>query len=186
MDLHDLLRNLGYSDEDIHRDYSVRHPLLKEPINVDFAIFEYGNGRYGMIAKICDIDENAKAELCGLCVLLGAKYGILSDGREIVVIKPKNAYEWVELDRIPSKLELEEELGIGMKTIIAISYEEYEGKVDDIEFVVENSEYVYSDMDKDEVVIVHPNAKLVRWLTDRGVRFREFEDEDYLRLLDLD
>ncbi len=186
MDLLSTLRNLGYSDNDIQRNYSVRHPLLKDTISVDLVIFEYGAGRYGMIARICDIDENAKAELCGLCALLGAKYGILTDGSRTVVIKPKNAYEWIELDRIPSKLELEEELGMDKKTIIAISYEEYEDKVDDIEFVVGNSKYVYSDMDKDEVVIVHPNAKLIRWLMDKGVRFREFEDEDFLRLLDLD
>ncbi len=186
MNLISKLRNLGYSENDVKRNYVVKHPLLKEPISVDFAILEYGEGRYGMIVKVCRIDESAKAELCGLCELLGAKYGVLTDGREEVVIRPKNAYEWSEVDRIPAKIELEEELGMGRKTIIAISYEEYEAKVDDIEFVVDNSEYVYSDMEKDEVVIVHPNAKLLRWLMERGVEYREFEDEDYLRLLDLD
>ncbi len=180
------LRDLGYKDTDIETDLTLDHPLLKQPIAIDCAVLKYGERRYGMIIKFGEISEEAEAELCGICALTGAKYGILTDGSRYVVIKPKDGYNWDYVDGIPSKVELEEELGIKKHLIIAISYDEYESKVDDIGFVIDNSGYVYSDMDRDEVVIVHPNAKLVRWLMDKNVRFREFEDEDFRRLFDLD
>ncbi len=180
------LRDLGYNDADVDTNVTLKHPLLKQPIVIDCAVLKYGERRYGMIIKFGEISKDTEAELCGICALIGAKYGILTDGSKYVVIKPKDGYSWDYLDNIPSKIELEEELGIKRHLIIAISYDEYESKVDDIGFVIDNSRYVYSDMDKDEVVIVHPNAKLVRWLMDRNVRFREFDDEDFSRLLDLD
>ncbi len=180
-----LFSNLGYSEEDIVKDLKFYHPLFKQPLIIDCAVLKYGENKYGMIIKFGEIGKD-EAELCGICALTGAVYGILTDGVNYVVIKPKGAYEWETIENIPSKFELEEELGIKRHLIIAISYDEYETKVDDIEFVVNNSRYLYSDMDRDEVVIIHPNAKLIRWLIDRNVRFREFEDEDFLRLLDLD
>ncbi len=185
MDILAMLKNLGYTEEDIEMNVRLTHSLLKQPITIDYAILKH-EGRYGMIVRYGKIDENSKAELCGICSLIGALYGILTDGKDFVVIKPKSGYSWDRIDYIPSKIELEEELGIKRHTIIAISYDEYEAKVDDISFVVDNSRYVYSDMDRDEVVIVRPNARLIRWLIDRNVKFREFGDEDYMRLLDLD
>lgn len=185
MDILAMLKNLGYTEEDIETNVKITHFLLKQPITIDYAILKY-EGRYGMIIRYENIDKDSEAELCGICSLIGALYGILTDGKKFVVIKPKSGYSWDYVDYIPSKFELEEELGIKRHMIIAISYDEYETKVDDIEFIVNNSRYVYSDMDKDEVVIIHPNAKLIRWLIDRNVRFREFDDEDFLRLLDLE
>ncbi len=185
MGIESTLRRLGYRDDDLYRDIILSHPLLEKPVRVDLAVLKHGRG-YGLIVKYGELSEENEAELCGVCVLLGASYGILTDGNDYVVIKPRDGFNWDVVDDIPSKVELEEELGIRKQTIVAISYDEYESKVDNIEFVVENSRYIYSDMDRDEVVIVHPNAKLIRWLMDRNVRFREFEDEDYLKLLDLD
>jgi len=185
MDILSTLRSLGYSEDDIEKGITIDHPLLKQPIAIDFAVLKYDEGRYGMIIKFGEISREAEAELCGICALTGAKYGILTDGSRYVIIRPKG-YSWEYLDNIPSKIELEEELGIKRHIIIAISYDEYESKVDDIDFVIDNSRYIYSDMDKDEVVIIHPNAKLIRWLINKNVRFREFEDEDFRRLFDLD
>jgi len=177
-----ILRSLGYREEDIERGLTIDHPLLRQPIEIDCAVLRYGENRYGMIIKFGEINERAKAELCGICALTGAIYGVLTDGSKSVIIKPKGGYDWEYMDYIPSKFELEEELGIKRHLIIAISYDEYEAKVDDIGFVVDNSKYVYSDMDRDEVVIIHPNARLIRWLIERNVKFREFDDEDLRRL----
>ncbi len=185
MEIPAMLRNLGYVSEDIEENVEIVHAILKHPIKIDYAVLKHEGG-YGMVIRCGDINEESLKELCGICSLIGALYGILTDGKDFVVIKPKSGYSWERIDYIPSKIELEEELGIKRHTIIAISYDEYEAKVDDVSFVVDNSRYVYSDMDRDEVVVIHPNAKLIRWLIDRNVRFREFGEEDYMRLLDLD
>ncbi len=180
MDVIEVLRELGYRDEDLFRGVEISHPLLKGTVRVDAAL-KHQNG-YGLVVMYGELKDEKIVELCGICAIVGARYGILTDGKERVVIRPRGGMSWDVVEDIPTRYELEEELGIKRHLIIAISYDEYEDKVDDIGFVVDNSRYVYSDMDRDEVVIIHPNAKLIGWLVKKNVRFREFGDDDYLRL----
>ena len=61
---------------------------------------------------------------------------------------------------------------------IAISYAEYEEKVKDIDLIVNNSVYVYSDIDLDEVIIFQPSEKLLEWLKQNNVVFRLIDEKE--------
>ncbi len=174
------LNKLGYDLGDLFSNPVIDHPILRG-IPIDFAVLKHKN-RYGMIIRVRDkITREFEEELCGVCAVIGALYGVLTDGNEVVIIKPKSGFEWEYLDRIPSKEELEEELGIKDYTIIAITYDEYEEKIDEIDVVVDNCRYVYLDVDNSRVVIIQPNRRLVRWLRDRKVSFYALDDEDFVK-----
>jgi len=66
---------------------------------------------------------------------------------------------------------------------IAISYTEYEEKVEDVDFIVNNSIYIYSDIDTDEVIIFQPNEKLLNWLKEKNVVFRWIDEEEVEKIL---
>ncbi len=172
-----ILNKLGYSPGDVELNPVLNHPLLKD-ISVNYAILKHKN-KYGIIINVGNIDRESEAELCGICTLIGALYGVLTDGEEIVVIKPKSGVEWEYLDYIPSKDELEEELGIRDYTVISIKYDEYE-KLDDINLLVDNSKYVFLDTNRDQIVIVQPNRKLIRELRFRGISFKSLNDVEVL------
>ena len=61
---------------------------------------------------------------------------------------------------------------------IAISYAEYEEKVKDVDTIVNNSVYVYSDIDLDEVIIFQPSEKLLEWLKQNNVVFRLIDEKE--------
>ena len=61
---------------------------------------------------------------------------------------------------------------------IAISYAEYEEKVKDVDTIVNNSMYVYSDIDLDEVIIFQPSEKLLEWLKQNNVVFRLIDEKE--------
>ena len=61
---------------------------------------------------------------------------------------------------------------------IAISYAEYEEKVKDVDTIVNNRMYVYSDIDLDEVIIFQPSEKLVEWLKENNVVFRLIDEKE--------
>ncbi len=172
-----ILNKLGYSPGAVELNPVLNHPLLKD-ISVDYAVLKHKN-KYGIIINVGNIDRESEAELCGICTLIGALYGVLTDGEEIVVIKPKSGVEWEYLDYIPSKDELEEELGIRDYTVISIKYDEYE-KLDDINLLVDNSKYVFLDTNRDQIVIVQPNRKLIRELRFRGISFKSLNDVEVL------
>lgn len=172
-----ILNKLGYSPGDVELNPVLNHPLLKD-ISVDYAVLKHKN-KYGIIINVGNIDRESEAELCGICTLIGALYGVLTDGEEIVVIKPKSGVEWEYLDYIPSKDELEEELGIRDYTVISIKYDEYE-KLDDINLLIDNSKYVFLDTNRDQIVIVQPNRKLIRELRFRGISFKSLNDVEVL------
>ncbi len=172
-----ILNKLGYSPGDVELNPVLNHPLLKD-ISVNYAVLKHKN-KYGIIINVGNIDRESEAELCGICTLIGALYGVLTDGEEIVVIKPKSGVEWEYLDYIPSKDELEEELGIRDYTVISIKYDEYE-KLDDINLLVDNSKYVFLDTNRDQIVIVQPNRKLIRELRFRGISFKSLNDVEVL------
>ena len=173
-----VLNKLGYRNEDIVVKPVVRHPLLQE-ITFDYGVLKCDENRYGMVVSIVDEIKREELErLCGICSLTGALYGVLTNGRELVVIKPKSGVEWEYLTEIPSKVELRLELGLIEVYAIAVDYDEYESKVDDVDFVVENSRYVYSDIDRDEVVIIFPSEKLLEWFKEKDVKFKTLSDEE--------
>jgi len=66
---------------------------------------------------------------------------------------------------------------------IAISYAEYEEKVKDIDLIVNNSVYVYSDIDLDEVIIFQPNEKLLKWLKENNVGFRLIDENELEKII---
>ena len=66
---------------------------------------------------------------------------------------------------------------------IAISYAEYEEKVKDIDLIVNNSVYVYSDIDLDEVIIFQPNEKLLKWLKENNVEFRLIDENELEKII---
>lgn len=66
---------------------------------------------------------------------------------------------------------------------IAISYTEYEEKVEDVDFVVNNSIYIYSDIDTDEVIIFQPNEKLLEWLKENNVGFRLIDENELEKII---
>ena len=66
---------------------------------------------------------------------------------------------------------------------IAISYAEYEEKVKDIDLIVNNSVYVYSDIDLDEVIIFQPNEKLLEWLKENNVGFRLIDENELEKII---
>ena len=66
---------------------------------------------------------------------------------------------------------------------IAISYAEYEEKVKDIDLIVNNGVYVYSDIDLDEVIIFQPNEKLLKWLKENNVGFRLIDENELEKII---
>ena len=66
---------------------------------------------------------------------------------------------------------------------IAISYTEYEEKVEDVDFVVNNSIYIYSDIDTDEVIIFQPSERLLNWLKEKNVVFRWIDENEVEKIL---
>jgi len=114
-----ILNALGYdSNRDVKRKPTLRHPLLKggwrQP---DYGVLEYNKNKYGMVVSIKPygerLTEELEGELCGWCALAGSLYGVLTNGDEVIIIKPiRGVVEWDELDKIPSKAQLETELGI--------------------------------------------------------------------------
>jgi|GEM_PF-1216243 hypothetical protein len=177
-----ILKRLGYETDDVEIKPTVKHPLFKNiTVAFDYGVLKYGDNRYGMV--ICckpnlELVRDFEEELCGICALTGALYGVLTNGYELVIIKPKSGVEWEYLDRIPSKDELKLELGIGEISAIAIPYDEFESKVDDLDFVVDNCSYLYSDIDTDEVILLMPNDGLIRWLKGKDVKFRVLSDDE--------
>ncbi len=173
VELLELFRNLGYEDDEIFEDVTINHPLTR--ISFDYGIVKYGEDCYGMIVCVKDVcDENVE-KLVGMCKLVGARYGVLTDFNEICVVRVEGfKHEFV--DEIPQSYALKMELGLLDVCAIAIDYDEFE-KVDDVDFVVENSNVVYSDVENEEAIIFSPNGKLLDWLRRKGIRFKVLDEE---------
>ncbi len=168
INLNDIFRRLGYFDDEIFRNVTIDHPLTT--LKFDYGLIKYGDDKYGIVVCIGNVDEKGMRKLEGICRLVGAKYGVLTDLREMVIIGEDGAY----LDYIPDRDSLRIELGLVDAYALAMSYDEFE-KVSDADFIVKNSRYVYSDMDRDRVVIFLPNRKLIEWLEERNVKFELLE-----------
>ncbi len=177
VDLVELFKRLGYFEDEIFRDVIVEHPLTT--LRFDYGLMRYGEDRYGMIVCIDEIRDINERKLEGMCKLVGAKYGILTDLDNLVVIRDDGA----RLETIPDRDSLKIELGLIDACAISLTYEDFE-KVNDVDFIVENSRYVYSDMDNDRVVIFLPNRKLMEWLRERGIDFEILDEEEAGKVVD--
>jgi len=164
-----MLEKLGYERGEIFEDVEVDHPIAK--FKFDYGLIRYGENRYGMIILIGEICRENEERLIGMCKLVNARYGVLTDLNDLIILKGERY-----VDEIPQRDSLKIELGLMDIGSVAIDYDEFE-KVDEIDFVVENSEYVYSDMDRDEVIIISPSGKLIGWLRGKGVSFRILDRE---------
>ncbi len=172
-----IFKKLGYFEDEIFRNVVVNHPLTT--LKFDYGLIKYGTDRYGMVVCIGNVNDESERRLEGICKLVGAKYGILTDLKDMIVLREDGAY----LDYIPNRDTLKLELGLIDACALAISYEDFE-KVDDVDFVVENSRYVYSDMDNDRVVIFLPNRRLIDWLREKGLKFEILDEEEAGEIVD--
>ncbi|WP_457549901.1 hypothetical protein [Archaeoglobus sp.] len=177
VNLIDIFKRLGYFDDEIFRNVVVNHPLTT--LKFDFGLVKYGEDRYGMIVCIEDVNEENKRKLEGMCKLVGAKYGILTNLKDMVVLREDGTC----LDYVPNRDTLKLELGLIDACALAISYEDFE-KVDDVDFVVCNSRYIYSDMDNDRVVVFLPNRILINWLKERKIKFEILDEEEACKVVD--
>ncbi len=177
VNLINIFKKLGYFDDEIFRNVVVNHPLIT--LKFDYGLIKYGADRYGMVVCIENVNEESERKLEGICKLVGAKYGILTDLKDMIVLREDGAY----LDYIPNRDTLKLELGLIDACALAISYEDFE-KVDDVDFVVENSRYVYSDMDNDRVIVFLPNRRLINWLKERKVNFEILDEEEAGKIVD--
>ncbi len=171
----DIFRRLGYECEEVFEDVEIEHPIAK--FRFDYGLLKYGENRYGMIVFIGEICRENEERLMGMCKLVDARYGVLTDFKDIVILKGDR-----HVNEIPQKDSLKIELGLMDVGAIAIDYDEFE-KVDEIDFVVENSEYVYSDMERDEVIILSPSGKLIGWLRNKKIDFRILDREQTLNII---
>jgi hypothetical protein len=168
-----VFKQLGYEDEDVFESVVIDHPLAK--LSFDYGLIRYGENNYGMVVCIDEVCEENLERLSGICKLVGARYGVLTDLKDLSVIKIEGfRHEFV--NEIPQSDALKIELGLMEVGAITIDYDEFE-KVDDVNFVVENSSYIYSDMNNDEVVIILPSGRLLGWLRRRNVKFRILNEE---------
>ncbi len=177
VDLTDVFKKLGYFEDEIFRDVVVNHPLTT--LKFDYGLIRYGEDRYGMVACLGDLKEDELRKVEGICKLVGAKYGILTDLKGMIVVGEDGAF----LEGIPNRDELRIELGLVDAHALAMSYDDFES-VSDVDFIVENSRYVYSDMDEDRVIIFLPNRKLIEWLKERGVKFEFLDEREAGRVVD--
>ncbi len=175
--LMDVFKKLGYFEDEIFRDVVVNHPLTT--LKFDYGLIRYGEDRYGMVACLGDLNKDNLKRVEGICKLVGAKYGILTDLEDMIVIGEDGAF----LEGIPNRDKLRIELGLVDAHALSISYDEFE-KVSDVDFIVENSRYVYSDMDEDRVIIFLPNRKLIEWLKERGAKFEFLDEREAGRIVD--
>ena len=117
-----ILTALGY--DDIREKPQLFHAITgKQKREPDYGIYEYNKRTakrvmFGMIAEKkaygTALTPELEEKLAGYCVLTGALYGILTNGKSIIVIKLKRgAISWDYINQIPSKSELEKELKEG-------------------------------------------------------------------------
>ncbi|MGB8772310.1 MAG: N-6 DNA methylase, partial [Candidatus Korobacteraceae bacterium] len=110
-----LLRRSGYEPRgDITRKPSLSHAIVGESRAPDFGICLYQDKPRQLFGLVSDVKRptvpltpKLEEKLAGYCGLAGAQYGILTNGVELVVIRPKNGVvDWDYVDHIPTKQSL--------------------------------------------------------------------------------
>lgn len=115
-----ILESLGYSGDDVDRKPTLTHAILRGKKRFpDYGICEYNSRKYGMVTSIKAYGEtlsrSMEEEVCGWCGLAGSFYGCLTNGIDLIVIRPtRGVVDWDYLEGIPSKSQLEAELGKGI------------------------------------------------------------------------
>lgn len=112
-----ILRTLNYRKDDINRKPSLGHIILKERKRYpDYGVYEYNSKKFGLVFSIKKHGKTLTGgmveEVCGWCGLAGSSIGCLTNGIDLVVIKPiRGVVSWDYLDGIPEKSNLKAELG---------------------------------------------------------------------------
>ncbi|GEM_PF-3140046 len=118
-----LLTKLGYdTTKDLQPKPSLEHAIVGERREADYGILPYAtvprNSKlmklFGMVADVKKFKEaltpQMEEKLAGYCALFGALYGILTNGEELVVVKPvRGAVDWDYVNEIPNRTRLANE-----------------------------------------------------------------------------
>lgn len=107
-----LLRHAGYDQH--YNKPSLSHAIVGEVRAPDLAVARYREKPtplFGIVAdaKRADMPLSPKLEekLAGYCGLAGASYGIITNGVDLIVIRPKNGVvDWDYASKIPTSKEL--------------------------------------------------------------------------------
>jgi len=107
--------------KDVRHKPRLSHVIIsKSGLEPDYGICQYGETKeksplYGMVADVkrygTKLTENMVEKLAGYCGLTGALYGVLTNGAQLIIIRPtRGVVEWKYIDKIPSRSELLKEL----------------------------------------------------------------------------
>ena len=119
-----IFNALGFdikNEDELKRKPRLSHVIIsKSGLEPDYGILKYGETKdgsplFGMVADSkrykSQLTDEMEEKLAGYCGLTGAVIGILTNGEEIIVIKPtRGVVDWAYLDKIPSKSELHKQL----------------------------------------------------------------------------
>lgn len=105
-----LLLSAGFDASEVKRKPPLTHAIVGESRCPDFGIHKYQEKPkplFGVVADVKAAGEDLsrwEEKLAGYCGLAGAIYGILTNGNDLVVIRPKNGVvDWTYEDKIPTR-----------------------------------------------------------------------------------
>ncbi len=110
-----LFQAAGYSEVfDIFHKPTLTHAIVGQLRAPDFGVYRYQEQPkplFGMVADVKAAGEtltpSMEEKLAGYCGLAGASYGVLTNGADLVVLRPKRGVvDWDYLDHIPTRDEL--------------------------------------------------------------------------------
>jgi len=111
-----IFETLEYDwDRDVTYKPSFTHNILGQRREADLGIVKYNNNLFGIVVDLKRFGERLTPEMvekvAGYCGLAGALYGILTNGRELIITKlTRGIVRWDYVDSIPRKPELLQEL----------------------------------------------------------------------------
>jgi len=116
--LRPILKVLGYDWEtDVKYKPAFTHAVIGQRREADLGVLKYNDTYFGMVIDLKSLGEKLTIEkvekVAGYCGLAGAPYGILTNGKQIVIIElTRGIIEWKYLSTIPSKTEVQAKLQI--------------------------------------------------------------------------
>jgi type I restriction-modification system DNA methylase subunit len=103
---------------DIIRKPQILHEIVGSRREPDYGIYQYQTKPrvlFGVVVDVKKFDEQLtpkmEEKLAGYCGLAGARYGLLCNGKELIIIRPiRGVVEWEYCDSIPDKEVLKKEI----------------------------------------------------------------------------
>jgi len=114
-----LLEAHGYINPfDIFRKPQILHEIVGNRREPDYGVYQYQSSPrvlFGMVVDVKKYDEQLtpkmEEKLAGYCGLAGAIYGLLCNGRELIIIRPnRGVVEWEYCSSLPDKESLQKEI----------------------------------------------------------------------------